>query len=186
MTYLIAGLGNPGKEYEGTRHNFGSVFVLKFLAVLADRGVSVGNLNSHENYRFVKVKIEDNDIVLVIPQTYMNLSGEAVERARNYYKIATESVVVVSDDVYLTPGVARLRFGGSDGGHKGLKSVIEALGEGFWRLRIGVGLNEKIPLEDFVLEKPAAAELELINQCIDEQVENMLELILENKLTNNS
>ena len=133
--YIIVGLGNPGKKYEHTRHNMG------FLALdlLADKyGIKVDRL------KFKALtgegRIEGKKVLLVKPQTYMNLSGEAVGQAARFYKIPADHVLVVSDDITLPIGAMRIRTKGSAGGHNGLKNIISVLGtEEFPRIRLGVG-----------------------------------------------
>lgn len=186
MAYLIVGLGNPGDKYRGTRHNIGSQVVLKMSEKLSEKGTDIGSFAVRDNYRYMRTKLNEQDLILMIPQLYMNCSGEVVAKAKSFYKIADEQTIVISDDVNLEPGTARLRFGGSDGGHNGLKSVISVIGEEFWRLRIGVGLNDRVPLEDYVLQKPSSEEADIVGKCIDEQAENMLELISKNQLENKS
>ena len=136
VMYIIVGLGNPGKKYEHTRHNMG------FLALdlLADKyGIKVDRL------KFKALtgegRIEGKKVLLVKPQTYMNLSGEAVGQAARFYKIPADHVLVVSDDITLPIGAMRIRTKGSAGGHNGLKNIISVLGtEEFPRIRLGVGI----------------------------------------------
>ena len=135
ISWLVVGLGNPGTQYESTRHNMG------FLAV--------DKLAQEENFRFSKLrfkawtaewKLGENKVLVMKPQTYMNLSGEAVGAAARFYKIPPEHILVVSDDIDLPVGKLRLRAFGSAGGHNGLKNIIQQLGtDQFPRLRVGVG-----------------------------------------------
>lgn len=185
MMYLIVGLSNPGKEYEKTRHNIGSRVVRAMLEYLAKEGVSAGAFRKEGSYSFCKLKYKGNDFLFVLPETFMNLSGDAVQRARDFYKIPNENIVIISDDVNLEVGAVRLRFGGGDGGHNGLKSVIGLIGDSFWRLRVGVGIND-IPLEDYVLQKPTPEEEKILSRIIDEQAENVLDSISENSLKNDT
>lgn len=134
---LIAGLGNPGPQYQHTRHNAGAWFV----RVLAERyGITLG-----EDTRFKGLigrgLVAGHDVRLLLPMTYMNLSGESVGAVTRFYKIAPEELLVCYDEVAFEPGVLRLKFGGGDNGHNGIRSVIAGLGNerGFLRLRIGVG-----------------------------------------------
>ena len=133
--FLIAGLGNPGREYEGTRHNVGFMT----LDALADKY----NIDVREKAfkgLIGKGVIEGNKVILVKPQTYMNDSGEAVAPAAKFYKVPPEHILVVSDEIHLQPGRLRIRTKGSAGGHNGLKSIIAGLGtDVFPRIRIGVG-----------------------------------------------
>lgn len=182
MTYLVVGLNNPGKKYEQTRHNVGAWFVSAIVKELKKEGTDV-SFRTEDDYEYCKVKYRDAEIILILPQTFMNLSGEAVLKAKNFYKISNENIIVIGDDTNLDVGTSRIRFGGSDGGHNGLKSIIDLIGEDFWRLRIGVGTND-IALEDYVLQKPPEKEKKTIDKIIDERSISMLELISENNLRN--
>ncbi len=146
--YIIAGLGNPGREYEGTRHNVG------FMALdqLADRlGIEIGE-KAHRAL-IGKGRIEGNRVLLVKPQTYMNRSGESLRQVLDYYKEEPSSLIVVYDDISLDPGAIRIRGKGSAGGHNGVKSIIAHLGtQEFARIRIGVGAKPpRMDLADYVL-----------------------------------
>ena len=132
---LIVGLGNPGAEYQATRHNAGFWFV----DLLASEH---GGRFSHERKvqgELTEVTVAGQRVRLLKPMTYMNLSGQSVGAAVNYYKIPTEHVLVAYDELDLPPGRAQLRFDGSSAGHNGVGSVIEHIGPKFWRLRFGVG-----------------------------------------------
>ena len=133
--YIIAGLGNPGREYQNTRHNVG------FWAI--DELFRIGDMRRFKNAHKALVsegRLANERVMLVKPQTFMNLSGEAVRPLADYFKIPPERVLVVSDEVALVPGRLRLRASGSAGGHNGLKNIILHLGtENFPRLRVGVG-----------------------------------------------
>jgi len=133
--YIIAGLGNPGSEYERTRHNAGFMA----LDVLAEK---TGAKIKQVKYKALidTVSINGHTVLLMKPQTYMNHSGEAVKAAASFYQIPPEKIIVISDDVTLAPGRMRLRKSGSAGGQKGLGSIIEHLGtDAFPRIKIGVG-----------------------------------------------
>ncbi|MBQ7737673.1 MAG: aminoacyl-tRNA hydrolase [Oscillospiraceae bacterium] len=133
--WMIVFLGNPGPRYTGTRHNVG--FRVGD-AVAKHCGVSINRLKNRA--LTARTTLGGKEVLLVKPQTYMNLSGEAVRPLADYYKIAPDHVLVVSDETALEPGRLRLRPGGSAGGHNGLKSVIQHLGtDRFPRLRLGVG-----------------------------------------------
>ncbi len=179
--YLIIGLGNPGREYEDTRHNAGFRFVEKFAG---ESGVNFVE-NKKLKCALAQTMIGSQKAIICKPQTFMNLSGEAVALVRSYYKTDNDHIIVACDDVNLPVGSARLRFGGADGGHNGLKSIISSMGEEFWRLRIGVGIND-ILLEDYVLQKPSQSDKKIITQIIDEQVEYMIQSISDDKLENQS
>jgi PTH1 family peptidyl-tRNA hydrolase len=132
---LIVGLGNPGSEYEATRHNAGFWFVDLLAREHGGRFSSQRKLHGDA----AEITVAGQRIRLLKPMTYMNLSGQAVGAAVNYYKIPTEHVLVAYDELDLPPGRAQLRFDGSSAGHNGISSVIEHIGTKFWRLRFGVG-----------------------------------------------
>ncbi len=170
---LIVGLGNPGPEYELTRHNAGFWLV-------DNLAHSLPGCHLQRESRFkalaAKARIGGNDVWLLEPQTYMNLSGQAVGSVARYYKIAPEEILVVHDELDLLPGVAKLKRAGSSGGHNGLKDIANALGsQNFWRLRIGVGhprtQGVKSPVIDYVLNRPRKEEQELIEQAISDSLE---------------
>lgn len=133
--YIIAGLGNPGSEYERTRHNAGFMALDK----LAEKtGANV----KYSKYKALTdtVTIDGHTVLLMKPQTYMNKSGEAVSEAAKFYQIPPERIIVISDDISIAPGRMRLRMSGSAGGQKGLANIIEHLGtDAFPRIKIGVG-----------------------------------------------
>lgn len=146
--YIIAGLGNPGREYAGTRHNAGFMVIDR----LADEyNISVDN-RKHKAL-CGKGIIEGNQVILVKPQTYMNLSGEAVAEVMNYYKADLDDLIVIFDDISLQPGKIRLRPKGSAGGHNGIRSIIANLGsQEFGRVKVGIGDKPKnYDLADWVL-----------------------------------
>ena len=143
--FIIAGLGNPGKEYEKTRHNAGFCCI----DVLASKY----NINVRENEHKALVGkgyIEGQKVILVKPQTYMNNSGEAIREITDYYKVDPESeLIVLYDDISLDVGMLRIRDKGSAGGHNGIKSIIAHLGtQNFLRIKVGVG--DKVPQGDLV------------------------------------
>lgn len=167
--YLICGLGNPGPKYDMTRHNAGFLYLDR----LADRlGVPVKKLK----FKALVGDAELNGVrcLLMKPQTFMNLSGEAVRDAADFYKIPPEKILVVFDDISLEPGVLRIRRKGSDGGHNGIKSILYHLGsDAFPRIKIGVGKkpHPDYDLAAFVLSKfPADAQKPLAD-AIDRAVE---------------
>lgn len=175
---LIAGLGNPGPEYEQTRHNAGFWLVDQISASALSR-------ESKYNALVGKIQIAGKPIWLVEPQTYMNRSGQSVGALAHFYRIAPEEVLVVHDELDLAPGTARLKKGGSSGGHNGLKDITSALGtQDYWRLRIGIGhprtLNLQQPVADFVLHRPRKEEQLLIDEAIHRSLE-VLPLICEGK-----
>ncbi|MBD3169647.1 MAG: aminoacyl-tRNA hydrolase [candidate division Zixibacteria bacterium] len=165
---VIVGLGNPGGKYVQTRHNIG-FRILDRLA--ADKPVSFKG--GSPDYEIADFRVKSRNIRLIKPMTYMNNSGIAVAHIVRYYKIAPEEILVVCDDVNLPLGKIRVRSGGSDGGHNGLKSIIENLDDrDFPRVRIGVGPQpEKMALEDFVLAKFSQEENVVLDKLIDKTAE---------------
>ena len=168
---LIVGLGNPGKKYEGTRHNMGfmAVDLLSDQAEIdVDKEVFHGLMG--------RGKIYDKDVILFKPTTFMNLSGTAVQEVVHYFKIALEDIVVIYDDMALNPGVIRLRKEGSSGGHKGMQNIIDCLStDKIKRIRIGIGEPGEWDTVDYVLSKPLKDEQPLIDQAIENTVEALKE-----------
>lgn len=159
--YIIAGLGNPGKEYVGTRHNAGFMVIDK---LAAEYNIHM-DIAKHKGI-CGKGMIEGNRVVLVKPQTYMNLSGECIALVMNYYKAELSDLIVVFDDISLAPGRLRLRPKGSAGGHNGVKSIIAHLGtQDFWRIKVGVGDKPKgYELVDWVLGRFSQADRALMEE----------------------
>lgn len=164
---LIVGLGNPGPDYEDTRHNVGFWFVDE----LARRESTFFHEEKKFNAEVARVRLAGQDLWLVKPQTYMNRSGSAVVEIALYYKILPDEILVVHDELDLMPGCMKIKKGGGNAGHNGLKDITEKLSTpDFWRLRIGtghprsLGLNQQVA--DFVLHSPCAEQRELIEQCL--------------------
>ncbi len=162
---LIVGLGNPGPEYAQTRHNAGAWLVEQWATSL---GVSL-----REEGRFHgatgRYQSGPHDVRFLIPSTFMNRSGQAVLALATFYKILPQEILVAHDELDLAPGVVRLKVGGGHGGHNGLRDIIAALSQqqGFARLRLGIGHpGEARQVSDFVLSKPPAQELDLIERGI--------------------
>lgn len=175
---LIAGLGNPGPEYEQTRHNAGFWLVdqLAGARLLPD---------SRYKALVAKTRIAGEEVWLVEPQTYMNRSGMSVGALARFYKIPAEDILVVHDELDLAPGTARIKKGGSSGGHNGLKDITAALGtQDYWRLRIGIGHPRTAALQqavvDYVLHRPRREEQPLIEQAITKSLE-VIPLLCEGK-----
>ena len=164
-TWLVVGLGNPGARYESTRHNMG------FLAL--DR------LAEREKLRFNKLrfkawtaewKLGEDKVLVMKPQTYMNLSGESVGAAARFYTIPADHILVVSDDIALPVGKLRLRAAGSAGGHNGLKNIIRHLGsDRFPRIKVGVGMpqNAEYDIADWVTGMPMGEEQKILLDALD-------------------
>ena len=169
---LIVGLGNPGKKYAKTRHNLGFM-VLDKISELSQIDVDKEIFNG----LLGRGQIFDEDVMLFKPQTYMNLSGQAVSQLVNYFKINLNDLIVICDDMALNPGTIRLRIKGSSGGQKGLQNIIDQLGTNeFKRVRVGIGEPDKDAV-DYVLESPQGDETILIEQAIDQAVEAIKETL---------
>lgn len=167
--FLIAGLGNPGREYAGTRHNIGFDVIEKLAEAERIRVIE----RKHKAV-IGKGVIEGCKVILVKPQTYMNLSGESIRELADYYKIDTRSeLLVISDDISLPPGQLRIRKKGSAGGHNGLKNIIALLGhDEFQRIRLGVGEKPGgYDLADYVLGRFDAKERKLADGAVEEAAE---------------
>ncbi len=166
--YVIAGLGNPGLNYAGTRHNVG----FGALDELADRYRISVDTKKHRAL-VGKGTIEGQKVVLVKPQTYMNLSGESIREVMDYYKLPPSQLLVIYDDINLDVGRLRIREKGSAGGHNGMKNIIARLGtDAFARIRVGVGNKPpRMDLADYVLGRFPAEELPLIREGISQAAE---------------
>lgn len=179
---LIAGLGNPGPEYEQTRHNAGFWLVERLVDSHA-----CGPLTREARFHglAVKTSITDREVWLLEPQTYMNRSGQSVAALARFFKIEPGEILVVHDELDLPPGAAKIKRGGSAGGHNGLKDITAALGtQEYWRLRIGIGhprtLNLQQAVVDYVLHRPRKEEQILINAAIENSLE-VVPLLCEGK-----
>ncbi|MDP4221059.1 MAG: aminoacyl-tRNA hydrolase [Bacteroidota bacterium] len=173
---MFIGLGNPGKEYEGTRHNIGFAIV-DSLEQLLER--SSGWKAGKGEYYYAKGKLAGEDVLLAKPITYMNLSGRAVRDILAFFKEGISDLVVICDDIAIPLGQLRLRSGGSDGGHNGLSSIIYELGtDEFARLRFGVGADF-YPGEQakYVLSKFKASESKLVDEMIIAAKNGCLEIV---------
>lgn len=167
--FLIVGLGNPGSKYEKTRHNLGFMVVEAFAGKY---GLSFSR-NVRLKGKAASGICEGKKVHLLKPSTYMNLSGEAVRKTVQYYKIALDHILIVVDDVYLKLGALRLRLKGSAGGHNGLKNIEECLHtQEYPRLRLGVGSEEGVPngLEEYVLANFNPTEQKMLPEVIEKGV----------------
>ena len=165
--YLIVGLGNPGYEYENTRHNTGFM-------VLDKMAESVGVSFEDKRYGYVaETSIKGRKVFLLKPTTYMNLSGESLREIIDFYKLdPAEELIVIYDDISLDPGQLRIRVKGSAGGHNGIKSIISHLGSEFMRVKMGVGEKPAhYDLADYVLGHFQKADRELVEEAMDRAVE---------------
>ena len=174
MKYLIVGLGNPGEEYEQTRHNIGYMALYRFVKTINEENPANSCSFSIDRHAYVaQTKVKGRSLVLVKPTTFMNLSGKAVKYWLDKEKIPVENMLIIVDDLALDLGAIRLRMGGSDGGHNGLKDIIASLGHNkFNRLRFGIGNNFARGRQiDFVLGKIEGEDWnvvdEKLNTCCD-------------------
>lgn len=169
MIRLFVGLGNPGTEYEGTRHNAGFWWIDALAAKLRTR------LAAERSYHglVARVAAEGGPVWLLEPMTYMNRSGQSVAALARFYKIEPASILVVHDELDLQPGQAKLKLGGSAAGHNGLKDIHAQLGtQDFWRLRLGIGHpGVKAEVVDYVLRKPAPEHREAIFKSIEQSLQ---------------
>jgi PTH1 family peptidyl-tRNA hydrolase len=166
---LIVGLGNPGSEYENTRHNAGFMTVEKILQNMPEGSFTASH--TAESKVFTG-RYRGKNLVLQMPLTYMNCSGSAVRVLSRRLGIAPEEILVISDDLDLPVGRIRMRRGGSDGGHNGLKSIIAELeSASFLRLRVGIGRPQPGKTVDYVLTKFEGAEAELFNETLQTAAE---------------
>ena len=177
VDYMIVGLGNPGKKYEGTRHNIGFC-ALDFCAKAF--GITVNKIKFDALYGTGTVN--GKKLLLIKPQTFMNLSGEAVRKAADFYKLDAKHIIVLYDDVSLVPGRLRIRRNGSAGGHNGLKSLIAHVGDDFLRIKIGVGEkpNPEYDLADWVLSRFTDAENKAIAARFDD-IKGALEYMIQDE-----
>ena len=169
VEWMIVGLGNPGREYENTRHNAGFICMD---AISKKLGVAVNK--SKYKALIAETMIADKRVLLMLPQTYMNASGEAVSAAASFYKIPPQQILVISDDISLDVGKMRVRRKGSHGGQKGLKSITEQLGSSdFPRIKIGVGQkpHPEYDLAAWVLSNFSADERKTIGDIAEKSID---------------
>lgn len=159
---LIVGLGNPGREYDNTRHNVGFMY----LNYIFGDNFQINNKFKAMEYTTV---IEGEKVIIIKPLTYMNLSGEAVRNYVNYYKVNVDDILVIQDDLDMEVGRVKLLFNHGDGGHNGIKNIILNLGSrDFLRLKIGISKATLGDTKDYVLGKFTSEELEIINDSFKE------------------
>lgn len=166
--YMIVGLGNPGTQYENTRHNAGFICID---ALCKKHSIDVKKLKFKS--LMGEGRINGKRCLILKPQTYMNLSGEAVREAAQFYKINPENIIVIFDDISLDPGKMRIRRKGTDGGHNGIKNIIYHLAnDKFPRIKVGVGAkpNPNYDLADWVLSRFTKDEMKLIEQSAQNSI----------------
>lgn len=175
MIKLVVGLGNPGSEYQHTRHNVGFWWVDAAAQALRTRLVA-----ERAYFGLAARALHDGATVwLLQPQTFMNLSGKSVAALARFFKITPQEILVVHDELDLPPGQMRLKLGGGHAGHNGLRDIVAQLGSAdFWRLRLGIGHpGTREEVADYVLRKPVPAERDLIERAVGESIAT-LELLL--------
>ena len=160
---LIVGLGNPGKEYENTRHNIGFNVINRYL-----EKNSLKLDNDKFNGLFTKTSINDEDVILLEPQTFMNLSGDSVRKVMDFYKINVDDILVIQDDLDMEVGKIKLKEKSSSGGHNGIKDIEQKLGtNNFKRLKVGISNDKTRDTKDYVLGKFSKEEKEILDKSYD-------------------
>lgn len=175
---LIVGLGNPGPQYTNTRHNVGVWLV----EALAQQFTACLKLESKFKGYFASITIAAHECKLLIPTTFMNLSGQAVLAVAHFYKIPPEAILVVHDELDFAPGVVRLKKGGGANGHNGVQNIIDCLNSrDFLRLRIGIGkpINKEV-MADYVLHSPSKTEVQLIGDTVERSLPIFADLVAGN------
>ena len=175
MIKLFVGLGNPGPEYEATRHNAG----FWWIDTLARELKAPLSLDKAYHGQVARTTINGQNVWLLKPLTFMNLSGKSVAALARFFKIAPEEVLVVHDELDIVPGQVKLKFGGSHAGHNGLRDIHAQLGSAdYWRLRLGVGHpGVKAEVVNWVLKKPILEHRQAIDECIDRSMKAVQELL---------
>jgi len=176
--HLVVGLGNPGRQYENTRHNVGFKAVTK----LAKRLKAELSFKSNLDSLSCRTDVSGSDVVLLLPQTYMNNSGQAVVLAMKKYNIKPENIIVVHDEIDLLPGTIKIKNGGGSAGHNGIRSIISSVGSGgFIRIRIGVGKPECDGQTgaEYVLSDISGKDKKEIGRCIDNACDAIESIITE-------
>ena len=172
--WVIAGLGNPGRKYSKTRHNIGFMVIdecaSRYRTALIER----------KEYRIGKSALDGHPLLLLEPLRYMNICGPVIKKVLTRHSLLPEHLIVIHDDLDMTPGALRIRRRGSAGGHKGVESIIQNLGTlDFIRLKIGIGRNESMPFEEYVLRNFSAQEMKIMKEAIVHAGEAIRSIILE-------
>lgn len=173
---LIAGLGNPGTYYEQTRHNVGYLVV----DALAKAWNGQWEENKKLKVLICKVSFNESTLYLIKPQVFMNESGEPIKNVCDYYKILPNAIIVICDDINLQVGKAKIKLGGSAGGHNGIRDIINHCGEDFIRFRIGIGQKEEpeMDLKDHVLGKLKEEEKSVLTSCFPQYIKDLENIVL--------
>jgi len=173
--FLLIGLGNPGREYSNTRHNFGFMLVDRIAVRLNARGMKVQSKAIVMDARY-----EERKLILAKPQTFMNLSGQSVQGLIHFYKIPLENVMILSDDLDIPFGTIRIRASGGPGGQRGLSSIIEKLGtKDIPRMRLGIGRPPgRMDAADYVLQQFSKDESQTLSETLDRAADATLEFVM--------
>lgn len=174
MAKFIVGLGNPGDKYLLTRHNVGFMVVDRILKEYGN-----GCIQKKFNSEFAEIRINNNKVFLLKPQTYMNLSGQAVYECANFYKIQFEDIIVIYDDLDLELGKIQVKKNGGSGGHNGIKSIDECMNKDYMRLRIGISkpVNKHIDISSYVLTNFNDDEKKLMESVFNSAIKNLNNLV---------
>jgi PTH1 family peptidyl-tRNA hydrolase len=175
-TYLLIGLGNPGREYRDSRHNVGFMFIDRLIIRLNARGMKV-----QSKAIVTTAMYEDHKLILAKPQTYMNLSGQSAQGLLHFYKLPIENMLVAHDDLDIPFGAIRIRPGGGPGGQRGMASTIEQLGtKDFPRLRIGIGRPPgRMNPSDYVLQNFSRDEMKVLSEIVDRAADAALTFVVD-------
>jgi PTH1 family peptidyl-tRNA hydrolase len=176
QTFLLIGLGNPGREYKDSRHNVGFMLIDRLAVRLNARGLKL-----QSKAIVISAIYEERKLILAKPQTYMNLSGQSVQGLLHFYKIPVENLLVAHDDLDLPFGTLRIRPGGGPGGQRGMASTIEQLGtKDFPRLRIGIGRPPgRMDPKDYVLQDFSRDETKILSEVLDRAADAVLTFVVE-------
>ena len=169
---LLVGLGNPGKEYALTRHNMGFMAVDELV-----RRFSFTPWKKGFKGQVCSGEIDGEKVILLKPETYMNLSGEAVQEALHFYKLTPADLIVFHDELDIPVGKIKVKIGGSPAGHNGLKSIDSCVGKDYMRVRIGIDNNKDIPTADYVLGNPCKEDLKILEKEFNQIADNVAFLI---------
>ena len=178
---MVVGLGNPGKEYENTRHNIGFMIIDEYA-----KQYKISSFKKKFNGLYTKVYRNGEYYILLKPLSYMNLSGTVVGKFANFFKIKPEDILVIHDDLDLPVGKIKIKSKGSSGGHNGIKNIIDNLNtESFSHFKIGIGKNDNIDTKDYVLGKFSKRDLEIINKIysfssnvVDDFLDNNIDKVM--------
>lgn len=164
---LIVGLGNPGKEYENTRHNIGFLVLDNYI-----NQKKIGDFKSKNNGLYLKTKLFDEDVIFLKPQSYINLSGEVIRKYVDFYKINIDDILIINDDLDLEIGNYKLKASGSSGGHNGLKNIEANLKTNkYKRLKIGISNRKDLDTKDYVLGMISKEEANKINDVKNKSID---------------